>query len=107
RLWLQNASTFGWAGKPTHWALRNLSTCQYVREDSINIGTNHHVGLAQALSFRCGWSQDDWYSTRAKDLHKGRWAGDRLDIVEFDADADWAKEWYDVSQEVGKDIRKG
>ena len=92
------------------WTLRNLSTRQYVRDDAINIDVPKiriRIGLAQAVTFRCGWSQVDLTSTPAEGLHEGRWAGDRLDIVPYDKDAEWAKEWEDVSLEVERDIRKG
>ena len=106
---------FRWLNRPfvensPGWTLRNLSTRQYVCDDAVNIDVPRmgiRIGLGQALAFRCGWSQDDSTSTPAEGLHEGRWAGDRLDIVPHDKDAEWAKEWEDVSLQVERDIRRG
>ena len=88
------------------WTLRNLSTRQYVRDDAINIDARRSITLGQALAFRCGWSQDNSTSTLVEGLNEGRWAGDRFDIVLHDKDAEWAKEWEDISLEVAQDIKK-
>ena len=103
---------FRWLDRPFGqdslvWTLRNLSTRQYVCDDAIDTDGPRAICLGQALAFRCGWSQDDSTCTPAEGLHEGRWAGDRLDIVPYDKDAEWAKEWEDVSLEVERDIRKG
>ena len=92
------------------WTLRNLSTRQYVRDNAIKFYVpeiDNCTGLGQALAFRCGWSQDSSTSTPAEGLNEGCWAGDKLDIVLHDKDAEWAKEWEDVSLQVEGDIRKG
>ena len=108
--WLDNRPFFRHS---PGWTLRNLSTRQYVRDDAINIDPSRirsPIGLGQALVFKCGWSQD-YFPLRGPDgLNESRWegcwAGDRFDIVPHDKDAEWAKEWEDVSLEVARDVRK-
>lgn len=94
------------------WTLRNLSKRTFVKEPSIRYDSNlvKGRGLGHVLALRCCWSDDPSAAISISgldyELTRGPWAGDHLDVVVFDEDADWAKQWEDVSQSASNDMKK-
>ncbi|KZT03205.1 uncharacterized protein LAESUDRAFT_762185 [Laetiporus sulphureus 93-53] len=103
----------------THgWVLCSISKREYVRASVVaaltgssakmprGIGGRGGFGLGHVLMSQICWSSDDSISMRYKgDLHRGRWAGDRLSITTMDR-LDNHEAWKDTSEEVVKKITK-
>ncbi|KAA1477021.1 hypothetical protein DENSPDRAFT_844160 [Dentipellis sp. KUC8613] len=98
--------------------LRNLSKHEYVRHDSLPVdllaGIQHPgpVDLAMAAFSQICWSSDPSIAIDTQvELHRGGWAGDRLDIVSI-ADLEGAEDredgkqvdWTDVSERVAGEL---
>ncbi|TFY70225.1 hypothetical protein EVG20_g2775 [Dentipellis fragilis] len=104
--------------KPSSLILRNLSKHEYVRYDSLPVdllaGIKHPgpVDLALAAFSQICWSWDPSIAINTDvELHRGGWAGDRLDIVpvaeleEVENGEDGEEVvWTDISERVAGEL---
>ena len=102
--------------KSRSWVLRNLTTQEYVRSESIsreevNGDNGPHIGkpgFGEVILSRICWSARDELGNGLK--HRGEWAGHRLDIVTLDRFEQEKKlgdmKWKDVSEEVASEFSK-
>jgi hypothetical protein len=84
--------------------LRNLSQRVFVRSDTLSeimVGTPEYGDLGRVMLAHICWSSD---ASKAMeywgDIHRGDWAGDRLDVVTlktFGSDAELTT-WEDVTE---------
>jgi len=98
--------------------LRNISKRQYVRRSALlemfETGPErwrlHQIDLGHVVLSRISWSSDPSVAmTYEGDIHRGVWAGDRLDITSEDAldekdENGQLVEWTDVTDEVLKEM---
>ncbi|KAL9627806.1 MAG: hypothetical protein Q9164_007484, partial [Protoblastenia rupestris] len=99
------------------WILRNLTTGEYVRPEGFTVDPKYArgphiggVGFGEIVLLRCSWSS----SSRGTglpyphSLHRGIWAGHRLDITTFDRLTERcsrpASQWKDISEEVTAEV---
>ncbi|KAF8504000.1 hypothetical protein BU17DRAFT_71692 [Hysterangium stoloniferum] len=63
--------------------IRNLSEKEYIRESGITAEADlEEMGITQAILSRICWSYDPSSSMAYQgDIHRGTWAGDRIDIM--------------------------
>ncbi|KAI5861208.1 hypothetical protein GGS23DRAFT_577579 [Durotheca rogersii] len=102
--------------KDQRWILRNLTTKEFVRSESIAIKpeliygpTIYGIGFGEVLLSRICWSSDDFLAMDPKissRIYRGVWAGHRFDIttVTKHRDETEGEPWSDVSEEVAKEI---
>ena len=87
--------------------LQNLSKRVYVRSDTLSVtGSDAFCGLGRVLMARICWSSSDTGTSQEYKggLHRGKWAGDRFDIIKLrDLDSSAGK-WEDVTKEVRADM---
>ncbi|KAF8496052.1 hypothetical protein BU17DRAFT_103520 [Hysterangium stoloniferum] len=68
---------------PQALVIRNLSKKEYIRESGITAEADlEGMGITQAILSRICWSHDPSSSMAYQgDIHRGTWAGDRIDIM--------------------------
>ncbi|KAF8489095.1 hypothetical protein BU17DRAFT_101275 [Hysterangium stoloniferum] len=68
---------------PQVLVIRNLSKKEYIRESGITAEPDlEEMGITQAILSRICWSHDPSSSMAYQgDIHRGTWAGDRIDIM--------------------------
>ena len=105
------------------WILRNLTTGEFVRSEFFaleptNSTTYIHgpriegVGFGEVVLMRCTWSStsDGTGMPYCEKIHRGVWAGHRLDITTLDrlteGSSNAVTDWKDVSKEVAMEIDK-
>jgi hypothetical protein len=104
------------------WILRNLTTCEYVHSKEIALKPRFShstyidgprirgVGFGEVVLMRTAWSStsDNIGMPYCKGIHRGVWAGHRVDITTHDRLAEGSSkgetEWKDISREVAKEI---
>lgn len=100
------------------WILRNLSKNEYISAGAVDAanmayqpeGSSATVfGFASIMMFFICWSKDTWLDVGSPEFeHRGRWAGDRFDIVhtaQHDAEAIEQDSWTDVTEEITATIK--
>lgn len=105
------------------WILRNLTTGEFVRSEVFALKprlaystTYTHgpriegLGFGEVVLMRCTWSStsDGTGMPYRREIHRGIWAGHRLDITTLDrlteGSSNAVTEWKDVSKEVAMEI---
>ena len=94
------------------WALRNLTTKEYVRGEAIALKDSFihgpHIdviGFSEVLLSRISWSNRPVEVGYGRNMSQGKWAGHRFDISPLaKIEHDRATHWIDVSNELLREI---
>ncbi|KAL1849811.1 hypothetical protein Plec18170_007332 [Paecilomyces lecythidis] len=98
------------------WILRNLATREFVRAEAVALKKEHvhgpdidFRGFGEVVVSRIPWSSSSSVQMiNTTNMHRGVWAGHRLDIVtveKHETDLN-GEEWKDVSDEVKKELHE-
>ncbi|KAI0147907.1 hypothetical protein F4776DRAFT_605037 [Hypoxylon sp. NC0597] len=97
-----------------HWVLRNLTTKEFVRDDSIALGPEFirgpailGIGFGHALMARICWSPSNSTTKRyPSNITRGVWAGHRFEITTLakHVEATKGEVWVDVGVQVAGEI---
>ena len=99
------------------WILRNLTTGEFVRSEGFIVDPKFAngpyiggVGFGEIVLLRCSWSSSCKGTglPYPHSIHRGIWAGHRLDITTFDRLSERcsrpASQWKDISEEVAAEV---
>jgi hypothetical protein len=103
--------------KNKKWVLRNLTTSEFVTADAIALKPDciegpqiKGLGFGEVVLSRICWSSNPDSSLLCNlPLHRGAWAGHRLDIVtteklQMENGEEGTDKWKDISEEVTKEL---
>lgn len=98
-----------------NWILRNLTTHEFIRSEVVAGNSKHHgpyiddLGFEHIIILRTLWasSSSKRLVFNGRKVHRGVWAGHRLDIITFERHAKSRSSnatWTDISEEAIEDI---